>query len=85
MNESIENQSKHPDIDERYAWVILVSTSTLMGILFGTRQGFGVLYPQILDMYQAGQYRTSWIITIQVIHFGLMGKTFVFFYTMQTF
>ena len=79
MEGSVENQSRHQDIDGRYAWVILFSTSTILGLLVGSRQGFGVLYPQILDIYQAGQYKASWIITIQVIHFGLMGKIYSYF------
>ena len=66
-------KQKHKDVDGGYAWVILTCAFLAFGLGNGFRQTFGILYPEILDRYQAGQLRTSWIITIQVLHWGLMG------------
>ena len=66
-------KQKHQDVDDGYAWVILTCAFLAFGLGNGFRQTFGILYPEILDRYQAGQLRTSWIITIQVLHWGLMG------------
>ena len=78
-----ETKKKHEDIDGGYAWVILTSAFLAFGLGNGFRQVFGILYPEILERYQAGQLQTSWIITIQVLHWGLMGTkffiTFMFF------
>ena len=65
---------KHRDVDGGYAWVILFASFMCCGLTCGFKQIFGILYTDILDMYQAGRYLTSWIITIQVLHWGLMGK-----------
>ena len=66
-------------MDSGYAWVILVTCFLCVGLGNGFRPVFGILYTDILERYQAGQYLTSWIITIQVLHWGLMGKGVVFF------
>ena len=65
---------KHRDVDGGYAWVILFASFMCCGLTCGFKQIFGILYTDILDMYQAGRYPTSWIITIQVLHWGLMGR-----------
>ena len=48
--------AKHRDIDGGYAWIILFSAFISFGLGTGTRQIFGILYIEILDMYQAGEY-----------------------------
>ena len=69
---------KHKDIDRGYAWVILFAAFLCHGLASGLKQIFGILYTDILDIYQAGRYLTSWIITLQVLHWGLMGKKYVY-------
>ena len=70
----MEEKTKHKDIDGGYAWVILTCAFLTFELGNGFRQVFGILYPEILERYEAGQLQTSWIITIQVLHWGLMGK-----------
>ena len=67
-------KSKHKDIDGGYAWIILFSSFMCIGLGTGFRQIFGILYIEILDIYQAGKYLTSWIITLQVFCWGVSGK-----------
>ena len=71
LNERI---TTHKDIDGGYAWIILFSAFMSFGLATGTRQIFGILYIEILDIYQAGEYITSWIITLQTVFWGLSGK-----------
>ena len=81
MNENNNNaklSKKHRDIDGGYAWVILFASFMCSGLANGLKQIFGILYTDILDIYQAGKYLTSWIITLQVLHWGLMGKKNVY-------
>ena len=70
--------TKHRDIDGGYAWIILFAAFMCNGLGNGLKQIFGILYTDILDIYQAGRYLTSWIITLQVLHWGLMGKKHVY-------
>ena len=66
--------AKHRDIDGGHAWIILFSAFISFGLGTGTRQIFGILYIEILDIYEAGEYMTSWIITLQTVFLGLSGK-----------
>ena len=66
--------TKHKDIDGGYAWVILFSAFFSIGLGQGSRNIFGILYIEILDLYQAGEYVTSWIITLQTVFWGLSGN-----------
>ena len=70
--ETVENL-KHRDIDGGYAWIILFAAFMCHGLVNGSRQIFGILYIEILDIYQAGKYRTSWVTTLQTASFGLSG------------
>ena len=71
---SNDKDTKHRDIDGGYAWIILLSSFLCIGLGAGFRQIFGILYVEILDIYQAGKYLTSWIITLQVLFWGGTGK-----------
>ena len=65
------------DVDGGYAWIILLAVFFCMGISLGMKPVYGILYLEILERYQAGQMRTSWVVTSQLIQFGLMGKLVV--------
>ena len=81
VSENITNgkmTTKHRDIDGGYAWIILFGAFMCHGLGNGLKQIFGILYTDILDIYQAGRYLTSWIITLQVLHWGLMGEKHVY-------
>ena len=69
-----EKVIRHRDMDGGYAWVILFSAFFCLGLGNGSRNIFGILYIEILDIYQQGQYVTSWIITLQTVFWGLSGK-----------
>ena len=75
---NVKITTKHRDIDGGYAWIILFAAFLCHGLGNGSRQIFGILYIEILDIYQAVRYLTSWIITLQVLHWGLMGKKHVY-------
>ena len=58
-----------------YAWVILLASFLCLGLGEGFRQIFGILYIEILDVYEAGKYVTSWIIALQTVCWGLVGES----------
>ena len=66
--------TKHKDIDGGYAWIILFAAFVSGGIGNGYFSVFAILYVEILERYQAGKYLTSWIITIQLTAYGVIGK-----------
>ena len=67
------NNSKHRDIDGGYAWVILMAAFLCHGLVNGSHQVFGVLYIEVLEIYEGGKFLTSWIITVQTTFCGLSG------------
>ena len=69
-----ENVIRHRDVDGGYAWVVLCSAFFCLGLGNGSRSVFGILYIEILDIYQQGEYVTSWIITLQTVFWGFSGK-----------
>ena len=69
-----ETDGRHPDVDGGYAWVILFASFTLFGIVNGFRDVIAVLYTEILDRYQAGQFLTSWLVTVQFVTYGFLGN-----------
>ena len=69
---------KHRDIDGGYAWVVMFASFMCHGLGNGLKQIFGILYTNILELYQADRFSTSWIITLQVLHWGLMGRFILF-------
>ena len=70
---------KYRDIDGGYAWVILLASFLCLGLGEGFRQIFGILYIEILDVYEAGKYVTSWIIALQTVCWVLVGESLKFF------
>ena len=46
------DKDKHENIDEGYAWVILVAAFLCHGICVGSSEIFGILYVEILDDYK---------------------------------
>ena len=67
--------TKHKDVDGGHAWIILLSAFFSIGLGQGSRNIFGILYIEILDLYQEGEYVTSWIIKLQTVFWGLSGNS----------
>ena len=72
----VGESTKHKDIDGGYAWVILLAAFVSGGIGNGYFSVFAILYVEILERYQAGEYITSWVITIQLTAYGVIGVSY---------
>ncbi|XP_052062941.1 monocarboxylate transporter 12-like isoform X1 [Mytilus californianus] len=55
---------KNADVDNGYAWIILICSSFVYLIIAGSLNTFGILYTELLDYYGDGAGSTAWISSI---------------------
>ena len=51
--------------DGGWGWVVVAASFTIQALTIGVTYTFGVLYVDLLRVFQAGEFTTAWIGSIQ--------------------
>lgn len=64
---------KKRNVDRGWAWLTLLSSFLIHGIVFGSMMGMGLFYSEFLDEFQRGPVSTSWLISTNCALGALLG------------